>query len=255
MGGLFDLTGKVALVTGGNGGIGLGMAKAMAGQGASVVIWGSNAAKTKAAEGELAAMGGKVLGQVVDVADEAAVEAGMAEAIAKMGGMHAVFANAAMNDAVGPFVDMDMAAYRRVISVNLDGVVLTLRAAARHMVKQGQGGSLVAVSTVGAMKAAATVEAYIASKAALHGLIRSIAVEHGKYGIRANTLVPGFIATEMHKTRFEDETLSAGVTARVPMGRWGMPDDFAGIAVYLASDASRFHSGDSLVLDGAYTAC
>ena len=255
----FDLTGKVALITGGNGGIGLGMAKALAEEGAEIVIWGRDADKNAAAEAEVKAFGKRVLSRVVDVADEQQVEAGMADAISQMGGLHAVFANAAISGAVGPFSEMDMEAYHRVTAVNLDGVVLTLRAAARHMVRRvkagGPGGSLVAVSSSGALKAAAHHHAYISTKAALHGLIRAIAIEHGQYGIRANVLVPGRIATEINRSMWENPAAAPPGVSQIPLGRWGQPDEMGGAAVYLASDASRFHTGDRLVIDGGATAC
>lgn len=252
---LFDLTGKTALITGGNGGIGLGMAKVLAEHGADLVIWGTNPEKNAVAEAELKAIGRRVLVQRVDVADEAAVDAAMDEAVATMGAVHAVFANAAINAAMGPFAELDMAAFHKVMAVNLHGVTHTLRAGCRHMLARGEGGSLVAVSSIGALKAAAFVGAYIASKAALHGLVRAIAVEHAVNGIRANTLVPGWVATEINRDRWQDEAVSKAITARVPARRWGQPEDLGGVAVYLASDASRFHTGDTLRLDGGYGAC
>ena len=251
---LFDLDGKVALVTGGNNGIGLGMARALAAFGAHVVIWGTSAEKNAGAAAALVAAGGKVMTQAVDVADETAVDAAMSEIVETLGHVDAVFANAGIAGSPHlPFDQMSTETYRQVLGVNLDGVVFTLRAACRHMVTRGQGGSLVAVSSAGAYRPSPTTEPYVATKAALAGLMKTLAVEYATRGIRANTLVPGHVGAGMNVGRVADPEVSARVLDRVPVGRWGTADDFAGITVYLASDASRFHTGDTLVLDGAFT--
>src|SRR5512143_1802684 len=160
----FDLTGKVALVTGGNGGIGLGMAGAMAQAGAGVVIWGTNAAKNADAEAKLRAHGGKVLVQKVDVANEQQVVDGMAEAVAKLGRVDTVVANAGVGGGARSFAEFPTETYRRVLSVNLDGVFFTLREACRHMVERAEkgdpGGSLVVTSSLSAIDGAARNEAY-----------------------------------------------------------------------------------------------
>ncbi|HQN13341.1 MAG TPA: SDR family NAD(P)-dependent oxidoreductase, partial [Quisquiliibacterium sp.] len=141
----FDLTGRTAVVTGGNGGIGLGMARALLASGAQVVIWGSNAAKTEAARAQLAAEGGKVHALVCNVGDEAAVDKAFGESVALLGGrVDACFANAGVSSKKPtPLVEMDYEEFRRVQQINVDGVFFTFRAAARHMVKSGTGGSLV----------------------------------------------------------------------------------------------------------------
>ncbi len=254
---VFDLTGKVALVTGGNGGIGLGMAEAMAQAGADIVIWGTNAAKNAAAEAAIKATGRKVLTQTVDVADEAAVIAGFAEALARMGRVDTVVANAGVGGGAPSFSEMPTETYRRVMSVNLDGVFFTLREACRHMVARAgdgdPGGSLIAMSSSSAIHGAARNEAYGASKGALLSMVRAIAVEHARYGVRANSILPGWIATDMTDRAQHNDKFNEQVIKRVPFRRWGEPEDFGGIAVYLASDASRFHTGDSFVIDGGYT--
>ena len=251
----FDLTGKVALVTGGNGGIGLGMAEAMAQAGADVVIWGSNPDKNARAEAQLKAHGTRVLAQVGNVADEAAVAAGMKAAVAKMGAVHTVVANAGIGGGAKSFAEFPTETYRKVLSVNLDGVFFTLREAAKHMVERagdGQGGSLIATSSLSALDGAARNQAYAATKGALIPMIRAIAVEHARYGIRANVILPGWIATDMTAGAQDNDKFNENVIKRVPMRRWGEPEDFGGIAVYFASDASRFHTGDSVLIDGGY---
>jgi NAD(P)-dependent dehydrogenase (short-subunit alcohol dehydrogenase family) len=254
---LFDLTGKVALVTGGNGGIGLGMADALAQAGADVVIWGTNAEKNAAAEHGLKAHGGRVLAARVDVSDEAAVAEAMSAAVATMGRLDVVIANAGVGAGARSFSEFPTETYRRVLAVNLDGVFFTLREACKHMVARAEagvpGGSLIAISSTSAIHGAARNEAYGATKAAVLSMVRAIAVEHARYGVRANAILPGWIATEMTGQAQANDKFNEQVIRRVPLRRWGEPEDFGGIAVYLASDASRFHTGDSIVVDGGYT--
>ncbi len=252
----FDLTGKVSLVTGGNGGIGLGMALALAQAGSDVVIWGSNPDKNAAAETQLKAIGGRVLAQRVDVSDELAVDAAMAEAVEKMGRVDTVIANAGIGLKGKPFIDIPTEDYRKILAVNLDGVFFTFRAACRHMVERANagdpGGSLVAISSLSAIDGAARNEHYAATKGALLAMIRGIAVEHARYGVRANSILPGWIATDMTKQSQESDVFNDKVIKRVPLRRWGEPADFGGMAIYFASDASSFHTGDQVLIDGGY---
>jgi NAD(P)-dependent dehydrogenase (short-subunit alcohol dehydrogenase family) len=251
----FDLSGKVALVTGGNSGIGLGMATGLAAAGADVAIWGRSADKLAAAEEALRAHGGRVFAAVVDVADREAVRGAMHECVADLGRLDAVFANAGIGRG-GPFLDLQEADYQAVLRTNLDGVVWTLQEAARHMVERAadadRGGSLIAVSSLAAIEGAARSEAYAASKGAITALVRALAVEFARYGIRANSVLPGWITTPLSEAGQNNPAFVAKVLPRIPVRRWGTPEDFAGIAVYLASDASAYHSGDSLVIDGGY---
>jgi hypothetical protein len=253
----FDLTAKVALVSGGNGGIGLGMAEGLAAAGADLVIWGSNPDKNAAAESKLRSFGRRVLAQRCNVADEQQVEACFADALAKMGRIDACFANAGVSQARSAFHELDTREWRRVLSVNLDGAFFTLRAAARHMVARANngdpGGRLVGMASTAAVHGAARAQAYAASKGGLIAMIRALAVELARYSVTANAILPGWIETEMTAAGVADAKFSAAVLPRIPLRRWGQKEDFAGIAVYLASDASRYHTGDSFVIDGAYT--
>ena len=253
----FDLTGKVALVTGGNRGIGLGMARALAQAGADVVIWGSNAGHNQNAEGELRKAGRRVLAQQVDVADEAAVVAAMAEAIDKFGRVDCVIANAGIGGGAPSFSEMSVETWRRVLAVNLDGVFFTCREACKHMTARARagspGGSIMVTASLAAIEGAARNEAYAATKGGVISMMRAIAVEHARFGVRANAILPGWIATDMTAGAQESPAFAERVIPRVPARRWGEPEDFGGIAVYLASDASAYHSGDTFVIDGGYS--
>jgi NAD(P)-dependent dehydrogenase (short-subunit alcohol dehydrogenase family) len=252
----FDLTGKVGLVTGGNGGIGLGMAEGLAAAGAKVDVWGQNPEKNAKAEATLKGYGGEVLVQAVDVADEASVVAGVAEVLKTFGRLDFVAANAGIGGGA-PFDQMTTEKWRRVTTVNLDAVFWTFREAARHMIERANagdpGGSLVVTSSTSAIHGAPRNQAYASTKGAVLSMMRGLAVEYARYGIRANSILPGWIRSDMTAGLQANDKFNEKAIGRVPMRRWGEPEDFSGIAVYLASDASRFHTGDSFVIDGAYT--
>lgn len=252
----FDLTGKVALVTGGNGGIGLGMAEGLAAAGADVVIWGQNPEKNARAEAALKAYGTKVMVRAVDVANEQAIVDGVAEVLKEFGRLDFAVANAGVGKGA-PFTEQTTENWRRVTTVNLDAVFWTFREASKHMVERAEagdpGGSLLVTSSTSAIHGAPRNQAYAATKAAVQAMIRGLAVEFARYGIRANAVLPGWIRSDMTAAAQGNDKFNEKVITRVPMRRWGEPDDFAGLAVYLASDASRFHTGDSMVIDGGYT--
>ena len=251
---LFDLRGHVALVTGGNSGIGLGMADGLARCGADICIWGTNPAKNDAADEQLRAHGTRVLSRRVDVGDEAQVIEGMHELVAELGRIDSCFANAAVAGGhTNPrFVDSTVEEWRAVMRVNLDGAYLTLREAARRMIEQGTGGSLVGTASLSADFGAPREEAYAASKAGVIAMIRGLAVELGRHGIRANALLPGWTISPLMEPWAANPAVVEKILPRIPLGRWGSPEEWAGIAVYLASGASRFHTGDTFRIDGGY---
>lgn len=249
-----DLSGLVALVTGGNGGIGLGMALGLAGAGADVAIWGTNEAKSAAAVQELERTGRRVVALRCDVRDEAEVEAAFARTVKELGKVDCVFANAGVGPTrMGPFVDMSLEEWRGIFAVNVEGAFLTLRAGARHLVDRGEGGALVAVSSTSSIHGAPRNEHYAASKTALLALVRGLAVELARHRIRCNALLPGWVETEMTAKGREHQKFVENTTYRTPVRRWGKPDDFGAVAVYLADPRLVFHTGDTLVVDGGYT--
>ena len=254
--GIFDLSEKVALITGGNGGIGLGMAEGLAECGASIAIWGRNKEKNEESKNLLSKYSIEVKTYEVDVSQEKEVINNVKSVLNDFGRIDSVFANAGMNVFGGSFEEMDTDAYRKVLSVNLDGVFFTLRETTKHMVERAKngdiGGSVVGVASLAGIEGAAKTQPYSASKGGIISMIKGIAVEHARYGIRANTILPGWIATDMTTINQNNQKFTDKVISRVPMRRWGEPKDFCGIAAYLASDASAYHSGDMFIVDGGY---
>ncbi|MET8471878.1 SDR family oxidoreductase [Streptomyces sp. NPDC006422] len=250
---LFDLSGHVALVTGGNSGIGLGMARGLAQAGADVCVWGTNAERNAAAAEELAQHGTRVAAIRCDVGDEDAVTAAFAETLERFGRVDSCFANAGINGTITPFTELSLADFRRVMRVNLEGAFLTLRAASAHMVERGGGGVLVGTSSLSSVQGSPRNEAYAASKAALTSLIQGCAVEFARHGINAHSLQVGWVETPLASATLHNETFERNVMKRMPQRRWGDPADFARLAVYLAGGTGGFQTGDTIVVDGAYS--
>lgn len=249
-GNLFDIRGKVALITGANAGIGFGYAEGIASQGGDVVIWGRREDKNEQAREKLAAYGGRVLADVVDVADEAAQIRGFEKALAEMGQLDCVIANAGFMSASG-FKEMSFEAYESLIRVSQHGAFITLREGVKHMAARveagGPPGSLIATGSLSNFQAVPGTASYAAAKNAVAAMIKTIAIEYASLGIRANMVCAGLIASEAVPG---DAPQIAALGARTPIGRVGQPEELAGIVVYLMSDAARYHTGDLITVDG-----
>ena len=253
---LFDLEGRVALITGGNGGIGLGMAEGLASQGCEVAIWGTNPDKNQNALAVLQAYGPKVTAWQCDVGDEAAVRQCFDETLAAHGRIDGCFANAGVGGRANHFDEMDTEEWRRIMQVNLGGVFYTVRCAAAHMRRRAEQGDafgrLIGTSSLAAVSGQARGEHYAATKGALITMAKALAVEYARYGVTAHTLLPGWIETEMTESSFAWDRFVENVMPRIPMRRWGKPEDFAGIAVYIMSQASSYHTSETHLIDGGY---
>jgi NAD(P)-dependent dehydrogenase (short-subunit alcohol dehydrogenase family) len=253
--GLFDLTGKVVLATGANSGIGLGFLQGCAKHGADVVVWGRRAEKNAAAVTALHALGApRAHAEAVDVSDEGAVDTAFAATVEAMGRVDCVFANAGFTQRAASFSDLTSQMYHDLLNVNLHGAFYTLRAATRHMRERAKagspGGSIVACGSLSIFHGLQGMEHYAAAKGALAAMIKGLAVEMGQYGVRANMIAPGFILTGMTDDNPQTQAITKHFSAITPLGRPGYISDIEGPAVYLSSDASSFHTGDILVLDG-----
>ena len=248
-----DLGGKAFIITGGNGGIGLGMAEGIVQAGGSIAIWGRNEAKNAAAVETLERLGGRAVAYVCDVADESQVKDTMQRSLADLGRCDGLFANAGRSGTGKAFVDLPLEDWRAVMAVNLDGVFLCLREAARHLIAQGNGGSLVAVSSTSAIHGAAGNEAYATAKTGLNGLVRALAVALARYEIRVNSLLPGWTLTELATNAYNNDRFREVTTKRTPVRRWADPSEFREVGAFLADPTQTFHTGQEVCVDGGYT--
>jgi NAD(P)-dependent dehydrogenase (short-subunit alcohol dehydrogenase family) len=248
-----DLTGKVVVVTGGNRGIGLGMAEGLARAGASVAVWGRNEEVNRAAVDQLRGLGGTAEAFAADVSREEDVQAAMAATLERFGRLDTLIANAGVSGAYGPFHELTLDDWRRVSAVNIEGVILSCQAAVRVLMEQGDGGSLILVSSLAGIEAPTYNTLYGATKAGVLSIMRGLATEYARHGIRANAILPGWIETEMTQKSVGSQKFTDKVISRVPFRTWGTPDDFGAAAVFLTGDGSSFVNGQQLVIDGGYT--
>ncbi|GAB3115261.1 SDR family oxidoreductase [Aestuariicella hydrocarbonica] len=253
-----DLTGKVVVVTGGNAGIGFGFARGIARAGGDVVIWGRRKDKNDEAVRELKQFGTKVIAQEVDVADEQQVVVAMKEAVKIMGRVDGAIANAGIMNHAKSFLELSGEQYHGLLSVNQHGAMYVAREAARHMKERfdagDPGGSIVFCASLSALTGSAGMQHYNAAKGAMASMARGIAVDLGVYGIRCNTVCPGYTVSETVKDQGPDSPLGGQVRERTPIPRFGTIEDFEGIGVYFMCDASRFHTGDLVKIDGGWMA-
>lgn len=249
---IFDLTGKVAVVTGGNGGIGLGMAKGLAEAGADIVVAARNAEKAATACVELRALGRRAEFVQLDVANEASCRGMIEQAVACMGRLDILVNNAGMNIRKPPEI-MTSDEFRMVIDTNVTGAFVCAQAAYPHLLRAG-GGKIINVASLATKLALPRMTAYAPSKAALVQLTRTQASAWAKDNIQVNAVLPGWIDTEWTQRSAQTAAgFAQKVIERTPAGRWGRPDDFAGVAVYLASSASAYMTGSEVVIDGGYS--
>jgi len=249
---LFDLAGKVAIVTGGNGGIGLGMARGLAESGAAIAVVGRNEAKSIAAVAELKARGATAISITADVTDKAAVADMVERTVRELGRLDILVNNAGINIRKPPQA-LDVEEWESVIKTNLTSAFLCSQAAYPAMKKSG-GGKIINIGSMMSIFGASFAPAYAASKGGIVQFTRSCAVAWAADNIQVNAVLPGWIDTDLTKrAREQIDGLHERVLARTPVARWGVTSDFAGIAVFLASHASDFVTGTAIPVDGGFS--
>ena len=248
---MFDLSGRVALVTGGNGGIGLGMAKGLAAAGAAIAVAARDRAKSEVAVADLSAAGARAAFLPFDAADPESCRAVIREAAERFGRLDILVNNAGMSVRKPP-QDYTIAEWQKVIDVNLTGAFACAQAAYPLMRRQG-GGKIVNIGSMMSIFGGAYAVAYSASKGGIVQLTKSLATAWAADNIQVNAVLPGWIDTELTQmARRQVAGLNERVLARTPAGRWGVPEDLAGIAVFLAAPASDFVTGAVIPVDGGY---
>jgi len=249
---LFNLEGRVAIVTGGNGGIGLGMCRGLAGAGASVIVAARNAEKGAKAVAELRESGGTAEFVQVDVDNEESCHAMVASAVEKFGRLDILVNNAGINIRKQP-EEYDLAEFKKVIDTNLNSAFACCQAAYPEMKKVG-GGKIINIGSMMSIFGAEFAAPYASSKGGIVQLTRALACAWAKDNIQANSILPGWIDTDMTKTaRQVVDGLHDNVLARTPAATWGNIDDFSGIAVFLGSQASNFVTGTAIPVDGGFS--
>ncbi|HOX86650.1 MAG TPA: SDR family oxidoreductase [bacterium] len=250
---LFNLHGKKALVTGGNTGIGLGMALGLAQAGAVVAITGRDQEKNSAACARLCAVQPGCLQAVFDLEELAGIEPFYRSVSQELGGVDILLNNAGMQ-CRGRAEEIDVRDLNRIIAVNLTAPYVLSQCFAREHIANGTPGVIVFTASLMSEAARKGTSAYTLTKGGIRQLVRALAVDWAEFGIRVNGIGPGYIQTEMTRPLVQDSEFDAWVKKRTPLGRWGKPDDFAGAAVFLASDAARFITGQILYVDGGWLA-
>lgn len=249
---LFDLTGRVALVTGSSKGIGFALAAGLADHGTRIVINGRDAERLEAARGELAARGYKVDAFAFDVSDPDAVSGAIADIEVQVGPIDILINNAGMQHRA-PLEDFPHERWRTLFAVNVDSAFFVGQAVARHMIARGRG-RIINICSVQSELSRPNIAPYAATKGALRNLTRGMATDWAKHGLQINGLAPGYFETELNAALVADDTFSTWLAKRTPAGRWGRVDELVGAAVFLSSDAASFVNGHILYVDGGITA-
>jgi gluconate 5-dehydrogenase len=250
---LFGLKRAIALVTGSSAGIGLALARGLAGAGARVVVNGRTAATVKQAVEALRAEGAEAFESAFDVTDSAATAAAVAAIERDVGPIDILVNNAGVQRR-GALEDYPVETWRELMRANLDSVFYVSQPVARAMIARKRG-SIVNICSVQSELARLNIAPYTASKGGVKMLTKGMATDWGRHGLRVNAIAPGYFKTVLNQALVEDEKFSAWLTARTPMGRWGDVEELAGAAIFLASDASSFVNGHILYVDGGVTAC
>ena len=250
---LFDLAGKKALVTGASRGIGQAIAVALAEAGADVALVARSEDGLVATAKQVTRHGRDAFVIPADVTDAEAVAGAVTAAIDRLGYVDVVVNNAGGSNFVVPFLDLRLPGWDKLMRLNLSSAMYVCHAIGGHLTERGQG-SVINVASVAGLAASPLLSPYGAAKAGLVSLTKSLAVEWAAFGIRVNALCPGWTATELNRFLWEDEAASKATIASVPMQRWGRADEMTGPAVFLASDASSYMTGQVLVIDGGQTA-
>ncbi len=247
------LSGRVALVTGASRGIGREIAVTLAREGAEVAVVARSAEKLAEVAAEIEGLGRRCHIITADVTDEAAPERIVSETTSALGGITILVNNAGGNSFMAPLQTMRLSGWRKTLNLNLDSIVALTQAALPALIASGNG-SIVNVASVAGLRGSPLMSHYGAAKAALLSLTQSLAIELAAQGVRVNSLVPGWIETDLTDFLRTDESTEQGLLGRVPMARWGRSEEIAQGALFLASDASSFMTGQSLVLDGGLSA-
>jgi NAD(P)-dependent dehydrogenase (short-subunit alcohol dehydrogenase family) len=250
---LFDLTGKTAFVTGASRGIGRAIAVAFADAGADVALVARSADGLAETAESIEAVGRKAFVIPADVTDYDVVADAAAEAIDKLGVVDIVVNNAGGSNFMVPFRELRLSGWDKLIQLNLSSAVYVCHAFAGHLLDRGQG-SVINVASVAGVAASPLITPYGAAKAGLISLTKTLAVEWAAAGVRVNALCPGWTATELNRTLWEDPVAGPATIATTPMGRWASAEEMAGPALFLASEASSYMTGQSLIVDGGQTA-
>jgi NAD(P)-dependent dehydrogenase (short-subunit alcohol dehydrogenase family) len=250
---MIDLAGKTALVTGASRGIGRAIAVGFARAGADVAVNARSAESLAETVAEVEALGRKAVAVPADVNDADDIRRMVAESVAGLGHIDAVVNNAGGTSFMAPLTDVRVEAFAKVMRLNFDSIVHVLQAVGPHMLERGSG-SVVNVSSVAGLAGTPFVTPYGAAKAAVVNLTRSVAIEWAPRNVRVNALCPGWTATDLNRAIWENPEASKAFTDRIPMGRWGRADEMTGAAVFLASDASSYLTGQAIVVDGGITA-